>query len=209
MAESQNSSSSASDKDSLRSGDRNISATVLNSENKATDTDLISIDDEDGPEQPPPCEEEHGPDVCIVKMDERAVMKPSHSEQISTVESKQPKTIKSIMMALKEGKVRENGSPMRSTRTKAVGTPTQRCNTEASPKVLKPYSVAPGLKSNADTQGLAPAKLMFDSAKRVQGSNTLKHQVRVITWCFLSDFFITLVGSIVSYSPMIYFCSYL
>ncbi|KAL9413479.1 hypothetical protein AB3S75_042044 [Citrus x aurantiifolia] len=153
MAESQNSSSSASDKDSLRS---------------------------DGPEQPPPCEEEHGPDVCIVKMDERAVMKPSHSEQISTVESKQPKTIKSIMMALKEGKVRENGSPMRSTRTKAVGTPTQRCNTEASPKVLKPCSVAPGLKSNADTQGLAPAKLMFDSAKRVQGSNTLKHQLPVI-----------------------------
>lgn len=180
MAESQNSNSSASDKDSLRSGDRNISATVSNSDNKATDTDLISIDDEDGSEQPPPSEEEHGPDVCIVKMDERAVMKPSHSEQVSIVESKQPKTIKSIMMALKEGKVRENGSPMRSTRTKAVGTPTQRCNTEASPKILKPCSVAPGLKSNADTQGLTPAKLTFDSAKLVQGSNPLKQQLPVI-----------------------------
>lgn len=208
MAESQNSNSSASDKDSLRSGDRNISATVSNSDNKATDTDLISIDDEDGFEQPPPSEEEHGPDVCIIKMDERAVMKPSHSEQVSIVESKQPKTIKSIMMALKEGKVRENGSPMRSTRTKAVGTPTQRCNTEASPKILKPCSVAPGLKSNADTQGLTPAKLTFDSAKRVQGSNPLKQQVTE-TWCFLSDFYITLVGSIVSYFTMIYFCSYL
>ncbi|KAK1589186.1 hypothetical protein Q3G72_031305 [Acer saccharum] len=179
MAESQNSNSSTSDKDSLLSADRNISATVSSSDTKATETDLISIDDEDCSEQPPSSEEEHGPDVCIVKMDERGVMRPSHGAQGSNVESRQPKTIKSIMIALKEGKARENGSPMRGNRIKAVGVSTQRHNVEASPKVLKPSAVVPGLKSNADTVAVAPTKLAFDSAKRIQGSNPLKHQLPV------------------------------
>lgn len=177
MAESQSSNSSSSDKDSLLSSDRNTERMVSNSESKATDTDLISIDDDDGSEQPPSSEEEHVSDVCIVKMDETRVMKPSLSEQGSNVESKQPKTIKSIMMALKEGKSRENGSPMRGNRIKAVGVPSQRSNTEASPKVLKPNAVSPGLKSNADTPAVTQAKLVFDSAKRMPGSNPLKHQV--------------------------------
>ncbi|KAK3205612.1 hypothetical protein Dsin_019658 [Dipteronia sinensis] len=179
MAESQNSNSSTSDKDSLLSADRNISATISNSDTKATETDLISIDDEDGSEQPPSSEEEHCPDVCIVKMDERGAMRPSHGAQGSNVESRQPKTIKSIMIALKEGKARENGSPMRGNRTKAVGVSTQRHNIEASPKVLKPSAVVPGLKSNADTVAVTPTKLAFDSAKRIQGSNPLKHQLPV------------------------------
>ncbi|TXG73537.1 hypothetical protein EZV62_002116 [Acer yangbiense] len=179
MAESQNSNSSTSDKDSLLSADRNISATVSNSDTKATETDLISIDDEDGSEQPPSSEEEHGPDVCIVKMDEQGAMRPSHGAQGSNVESRQPKTIKSIMIALKEGKARENGSPMRGNRIKAVGVSTQRHNIEASPKVLKPSAVVPGLKSNADTVAVTPTKLAFDSAKRTQGSNPLKHQLPV------------------------------
>ncbi|XP_044483775.1 serine/threonine-protein kinase Nek5-like [Mangifera indica] len=177
MAESQSSNSSSSDKDSLLSSDRNTERMVSNSESKATDTDLISIDDDDGSEQPPSSEEEHVSDVCIVKMDETRVMKPSLSEQGSNVESKQPKTIKSIMMALKEGKSRENGSPMRGNRIKAVGVPSQRSNTEASPKVLKPNAVSPGLKSNADTPAVTQAKLVFDSAKRMPGSNPLKHQL--------------------------------
>ncbi|KAI9195667.1 hypothetical protein LWI28_017071 [Acer negundo] len=179
MAESQNSNSSTSDKDSLLSADRNISATVSNSDTKATETDLISIDDEDGSEQPPSSEEEHGPDVCIVKMDERGATGPSHGAQGSNVESRQPKTIKSIMISLKEGKARENGSPMRGNRIKAVGVSTQRHNIEASPKVLKPSAVVPGLKSNADTVAVIPTKLAFDSAKRIQGSNPLKHQLPV------------------------------
>ncbi|KAK2640817.1 hypothetical protein Ddye_022580 [Dipteronia dyeriana] len=179
MAESQNSNSSTSDKDSLLSADRNISATGSNSDTKATETDLISIDDEDGSEQPPSSEEENGRDVCIVKMDERGAMRPSHGAQGSNVESRQPKTIKSIMIALKEGKARENGSPLRGNRTKAVGVSTQRHNMEASPKVLKPSAVVPGSKSNADTVVVTPTKLAFDSAKRIQGSNPLKHQLPV------------------------------
>lgn len=180
MTESQNSNSSSSDKDSLLSGDRNIAEKESTTNDKATDTDLISIDDEDGSERPPPSEEENGPDVCIVKMEERGAMKLSHREQGSDVEPKQPKTIKSIMMALKEGKARENGSPMRGNRAKAVGVSTHRSNMEASPKVLKPSAVAPGLKSNADRPSVAaiPTKLAFDSVKRIQGANTLKHQVK-------------------------------
>ncbi|XP_044504447.1 serine/threonine-protein kinase Nek5-like isoform X1 [Mangifera indica] len=179
VAESQNSNSSSSDKDSLLSSGRNTVTMVSNSESKGTDTDLISIDD-DGSEQPPPSEEEQGSDVCIVKMEDRRVMKPSLGEQGSNVESKQPKTIKSIMMALKEGKARENGSPMRGNRVKAVGVPTQRSNTEASTKLLKPSAVAPCLKSNTDTPAGAQAKLGFDSAKWLPGSNPLKHQFPVI-----------------------------
>ncbi|KAK6247443.1 hypothetical protein QUC31_019008 [Theobroma cacao] len=180
MAESQNSNSSCSDKDSLLSSDRNTATMVSNSNSKATDTDSISIDDEDGTEQHPASEEENGPIICTAKGDEKGIVKPSYMEQGSNVQSKQPKTIKSIMMALKEGKVRENGSPMRGNRTKAVGGLTQRINIEASPKVLKPPAPALGSKSNADTPTVASAKLPLDSAKRITGSHTLKHQLLLI-----------------------------
>lgn len=180
MAESQNSNSSSSDKDSLLSSERNIPAMVSNCDNKATDTDLASFDDEDGAEQPMPCEEENNLNVCIVKMNEQRVMKPCHDEIGCNVEPKQPKTIKSIMMALKEGKPRENGSPMRGNRTKTGSASTQRNNIEASPKVLRPNALASGLKFNADTPTVAPAKAALDSAKRIQGSHPMKHQLPII-----------------------------
>ncbi|XP_022752524.1 serine/threonine-protein kinase Nek5-like isoform X2 [Durio zibethinus] len=102
------------------------------------------------------------------------------NEQGSNVQSKQPKSIKSIMVALKEGKVRENGSPMRGSRTKAVGGLTQRNNVEASPKVLKPPAPTLGLKCNVDTTTVASARLPSDSAKRIQGSHHLRHQLPLI-----------------------------
>ncbi|KAE8037352.1 hypothetical protein FH972_009945 [Carpinus fangiana] len=180
MAESQNSTSSSSDKDSLLSNEKNILAMVSNCNNKGTNTDLASIDDEAGTEKLLLSEEEHRLNMCTVKMDEQEVMKPSHNEHISSIESRQPKTIKNIMMALKEGKVRENKSPMRGHQTKAGGALTQRTNTEALPKVPKPSAVVHGFKSNADTLTVAPAKASFDSAKRIQGSHPLKHQIPII-----------------------------
>jgi NIMA (never in mitosis gene a)-related kinase len=177
MDESQTSNSSSSDKDSLPSSDRNIPAVVSNCDNKATDTDLASVGDEDGTKEPMPSEEERGPNVCIVKMNEQRVMKPSHNEHGCNVEPKQPKTIKGIMMALKEGKPRENSSSSRGNHTKSGSAPTQRSNIEASPKPLIPNALASGLKSNADTPTVAPAKAALDSAKQVQGSHPLKHQV--------------------------------
>lgn len=177
MAESQNSNSSSSDKDSLLSSDKNIPALVPNCDNKGTETDLASIDDEDGYEQLQPSEEEHSPSVCTVKTDEQDMMRPSHYEQRSNVEARQPKTIKNIMIALKEGKVRES-SPMRSNRLKAVGVSTQRTNPEALSKIPKLSIVAPALKSNTDISPVAaPSKVALDSAKRIQGSHPLKHQV--------------------------------
>ncbi|XP_015873134.1 serine/threonine-protein kinase Nek5 [Ziziphus jujuba] len=179
MAESQNSSSSSSDKDSLLSSDKNIPAVVPNCDNKGIETDLASVDDEDGSKQLQPSKEEHCPSICTVKMDEQDMMRPSHHEQRSNVEAKQPKTIKNIMMALKEGKVREN-SPMRSNRSKAVGVSTQRTNSEALSKIPKLSAVAPGFKSNTDIPPIAPPKVALDFAKRIQGSHPLKHQLPTI-----------------------------
>uniref|UniRef100_A0A2P2MBC1 non-specific serine/threonine protein kinase n=1 Tax=Rhizophora mucronata TaxID=61149 RepID=A0A2P2MBC1_RHIMU len=178
MTESQNSNSSSSDKDGFLSSDRNIPAMVTNCENKATETDLASVDEEDDTEQPTQSEEENSPNVCTVKMDEQRVVKRCHDERGTQVESKQPKTIKSIMMALKEGKGRENDSSMRGSHTKDVGIQAQRNNVETPPKALKPNARAPALRSNSDTPSLAPAKVAFDSVKRIQGSPPLKHQVQ-------------------------------
>ncbi|KAG8483521.1 hypothetical protein CXB51_023305 [Gossypium anomalum] len=168
MAESQNSNSSCSDKDSLLSSYRNTATRVPDSNNKATASDSN------------PKGEEICPVISAVEVDEKGMMKPSYVEQESNVQSKQPKNIKSMVTALREGKVRESDSPMRGSRTKAVGGLTQRNNIEASPKVLKPPCPAPGSKFNANTPTVASAKLPLDSAKRMPGSHHLKHQLPVI-----------------------------
>ncbi|KAM7273805.1 hypothetical protein ACFE04_028469 [Oxalis oulophora] len=171
MAESQNSNSSTSDKDSLLSSDRNISPSVPDSNNsKHTSSDFVSIDGENGSDQPLAIEEENG-------LHSFEQGNPIRVEPGSNVESKHPKTIKSIMMALKEGKVRESSSPLRSSRIKPAGALTQRLNIEAPPKVSKPGATAPALKANSDT---TPAKIALDSARRVQGSYPLKHQLPLI-----------------------------
>uniref|UniRef100_A0A5B6ZT79 non-specific serine/threonine protein kinase n=1 Tax=Davidia involucrata TaxID=16924 RepID=A0A5B6ZT79_DAVIN len=179
MAESQSSNSSCSDKDSLISSEKNIPAMVFHCENKGTDTDLASIDDEVGCEQLV-LSDEHGTEICTVKMDEHEVMKPLHDEQRSNLEAQQPKMIKNIMRALKEGKNRENSSPMRGNHTKAGGALVQRTNTEALPRVPKPSPVTPAFKANAETPPVAPAKASSDSVKRIQGSHPLKHQLPIV-----------------------------
>ncbi|PPD73530.1 hypothetical protein GOBAR_DD29555 [Gossypium barbadense] len=169
MAESQNSNSSCSDKDSLLSSYRNTATRVPDSNIKAAASDSN------------PKGEEICPVISAGEVDEKGMMKPSYVEQESNVQSKQPKNIKSMVTALREGKVRESGSPMRGSRTKAVGGLTQRNNIEASPKVLKPPCPAPGSKFNANTPTVASAKLPLDSAKRMPaGSHHLKHQLPVI-----------------------------
>ncbi|KAG6629602.1 hypothetical protein CIPAW_14G095300 [Carya illinoinensis] len=177
MAESQNSTSSSSDIDSLLSSEKNTPAMVSSSKG---DTDLASSDVEDGSEKLLLSAEENFLYLCAVKMNEREVMKPVHHERISSNELRKPKSIKNIIMALKEGKVRENSSPMGFNQTKAGGALTQRTNTEALPKLPKSSTIASGFKSNADTPTVAQAKASFDSAKQIQGSHLLKHQLPVI-----------------------------
>lgn len=176
MVENQNSSSTSSDKDSLVSSERNISTAVPKCNNKATETDLASIDDEDGSEHLLRSEEKNGSGTGYAKTDELGVMKTLHDEQQSNVESKQPKIIKNIMMSLKEGKVRENSSPMRDNRIKP-GSATQKTKTETLPKLPKSNFVAPGFKPNFVSPTVTPAKVTPDPVKRMHGSHLLKYQV--------------------------------
>ena len=177
MAESQNSSSSSSDKDSLMSHERHIAMAVPVCDNKATETDLASIDD-DSSEHHLASEEENGLSHVNAKTAGQEVMKPSHNEHCSNIESKQPKTIRNIMMALKEGKLREVTSPMRGNRIKAGGVSTQKTNTETLSKLPKPNFVTPGLNPKLESPVVAHAKGSPDSAKRIQGSHPPKHQVQ-------------------------------
>ncbi|KAK5818514.1 Serine/threonine-protein kinase Nek5 [Gossypium arboreum] len=169
MDESQNSNSSCSDKDSLLSNDRKTATIVTNSNSEVIDTDTISNDDKDGTKQHLPRKEENGPATFTCQVDGKGITHRSNSEQGSNVQSKETKTIKSI------GKVIENGSPMRGNSTKTVDGLTQKNNVDASPKVLKPPSCTS--KANADSPTVPSAKLPLDAAKRMPGSNHLKHQL--------------------------------
>ncbi|XP_074299374.1 serine/threonine-protein kinase Nek5-like [Silene latifolia] len=174
MVESQNSSSSCSDKNSSVSTDKNIPVLVY-SESKATETDIFS-DDEFDYEDPPqnnehPCADEYVTDV------HEQVMKPFSDEPKPNTEVKQPKTIKNILMTLKEGKTRDNSSPMRNNGSRV----TQRSNVEASPKVPKPTIVPPTVKPAANFQAIVPPKPSPDTVKSAHGSS-LKHQLAVIEY---------------------------
>ncbi|XP_057749915.1 serine/threonine-protein kinase Nek5 [Arachis stenosperma] len=177
MAESQSSTSSSSDKDSLMSHERHI-ATSVPEHNKATETDMASIDD-DSSENLLATEEENGSNNVNAKATEQELTKPSYNEPCSNIESKQPKTIRSIMMALKEGKLREATSPMRGNRIKVGGVSTPKTNIETLSKLPKPNFTAPGLKPNVESPAVAHPKGSPDSVKRIQGLHPSKHQLPV------------------------------
>ncbi|RDX94540.1 Serine/threonine-protein kinase Nek5, partial [Mucuna pruriens] len=172
MAESQNSNSSSSDKDSLMSNEKNMAKAGTKCDNKATEADLISIDDDGS-------EDESGSNNANAKISEQEVMKPSHNEHHSNVESKQPKTIRNIMMALKEGKVREATSPMRGNRIKPGGVSAQKISIETLSKLPKPNFIAPSLKPNLESPTVALARASPDPAKRMLGSHHSKHQLQM------------------------------
>lgn len=169
MAESQNSNSSSSDKDTLMSNEKNIATAGPKCDNEATEMDQTSIDDDGS-------DEESGSCNVNAKTAEQEVVEPSHNKHHSNVESKQPKTIRNIMMALKEGKVREATSPMRGNRIKPGGISTQKINTETLSKLPKPTFIAPSMKPNLESPA-ALARASPDPAKRMMGSHYPKHQV--------------------------------
>lgn len=152
MGESQSSNSSCSDR-----SERHVQVMGFNCDNRTSDADLVSIDD-DEPSFGHPLQQhdEHGTETCKLIPDDTQL--------------KQPRTIKNIMMALKEGKkARENSSPMRGNRSKAGGVYAQRSNTEASPKVPRLSPVTP-----------ASAKTGSDPVKRPHAIHSLKHQVLAV-----------------------------
>ncbi|KAI3461254.1 hypothetical protein Pfo_017917 [Paulownia fortunei] len=176
MAESQSSNSSCSDIDSLMSSERNI----VNRDHKTNDTDSTSVDDNVGCRQLLLREGLQETDLLPANTKEHDVGKPLHEEHGNNNELKQPKTIKNIMIALKEGKSRENSSPMRSNHARASGASNQRIIVEASPRVTKPGPINYGLKGNAETPAATSAKANSDSTKRIQGTHSLKHQLPVM-----------------------------
>ncbi|XP_073135606.1 serine/threonine-protein kinase Nek5-like isoform X2 [Henckelia pumila] len=151
VAESQSSNSSCSDRDSLISCERSVQGIMVNCDHKATDTDSTSIDDDLG------CGE----------------LRLGDGIQEVDFSFKPPRMIKNIMMALKEGKTRENCSPVRSNSVKA----NQRIHIDASPRVIRPLPGNSGLKATAPSG--AATRASSDSAKRAHGTNSLKHQLPV------------------------------
>ncbi|KAL3620260.1 hypothetical protein CASFOL_035172 [Castilleja foliolosa] len=142
MVESQSSSSSCSDRDSLMSNRDHNKTTV--------DTDSAASVDE-------PLVHEEQPVGY-------------HSEL-----KQQPKTIKKIMISLKEGRKRENSSPMRSGHAKSgEGGNNQRMIVEAFPRVAKPGPTNYGHKGTAETP---PPKPNPDLTRRMHVSPSLKHQL--------------------------------
>lgn len=171
MAESQSSNSSCSDRDSLVSSEKIMRPMVCSCDKKTSDIDLASVDEEVG-SQPRTENDEHTSDTCTVRLDVQQLKKPFKDEHRSNIEVKQPKTIKNIMTALKEGKVRENSSPMRNRN--------QRTKIDDLPRVAKLASVTPSSKVIANAPPSAPAKTSSDSMKQMQGVNPLKHQVLLL-----------------------------
>ncbi|XP_023532893.1 serine/threonine-protein kinase Nek5-like isoform X1 [Cucurbita pepo subsp. pepo] len=180
MAESQNSNSSNSDRDSLISSDKNAPAMASNCDDKVTDNDMASVDDHDGPELLVPSEEEQTHNTCSLKVNDPMHSKPAQADHQSNTESRRPKTIRNIMLALKEGKARENYSPVRGNCVKSGVASNQKAHAEVPPKVIKPPVAVPGSKSNADTPTTVPAKANIESSRRIQAVATPKHQLPVV-----------------------------
>ncbi|ESQ45935.1 hypothetical protein EUTSA_v10010103mg [Eutrema salsugineum] len=180
MAESQNSNSS-SERDNFYVGDKNNRPVVPNNGNKVTETDSISVDEEDILDHAQqPAENENVHSVSATKTDTHGILKPSHSDhRPDIIQPRHPKTIRNIMMVLKEEKARENGSPMRANRGRTSVVPSQKNNNIETPsKIPKLSDIAHSSKTNANTP-IPPSKLASDSA-RTPGSIPPKHHVPVI-----------------------------
>lgn len=176
LPESQNSTSSSTDKDSLMANEKNTIKAVQKHDNQITEIDLTSIED-DGSEHLLPGEEGNGSNKVNAKTDAQEGIKQFDNEHHSNVASKQPKIIKNVVTTLKNGKLRETSSPIRGNRIKGGGVSVHKINTEALSKLPKPNFGACDLKPNLEVPSIAPSKATTDSAKR-KGSHTSKHQVR-------------------------------
>ncbi|KAK9122882.1 hypothetical protein Sjap_012484 [Stephania japonica] len=173
MAESQSSTSTNSDRDSLASSEKNNSTMAIDCNHKASNGQVTLMDNAVDVTHANP-NDEHKTEV------HSDLMKPTCDEPRFKVESKQPKIIKNILMALKEeGKARENSSPLRSNRIKVGGVPSQKTNAEVTPKVPKPSAIPSVVKSNVDTPNVVAVKANSDPAKRVQASHPTKLQMPI------------------------------
>ncbi|XP_073271610.1 serine/threonine-protein kinase Nek5-like isoform X2 [Primulina huaijiensis] len=101
-------------------------------------------------------------------------------EQRNGSDPKQPRMIKTSVMALKDENIRESSSPIRSNHSKVSGASTRRIYVEASPRLTKPGSIRAGLKAIAETPPSASVKPNSDSNKRMQLTDSMKQQLLVV-----------------------------
>ncbi|KAJ0248242.1 Serine/threonine-protein kinase Nek5 [Hirschfeldia incana] len=183
MAESQNSNSS-SERDNFYVGDNKSNRHVGPSNgHKIAETDSVSVDEEDIIDHIQPGENENEQSVsATTKTDSHGILKPSQSDhRPEVIQPRHPKTIRNIMMVLKEEKARENGSPMRvinrGRTTTSGGVPTQKNNAETPSKIPKLGDIAHSSKTNVNTP--PPSKLASDSSK-TPPPKPHHHQMQVV-----------------------------
>ncbi|KAG9129006.1 hypothetical protein Leryth_014762 [Lithospermum erythrorhizon] len=168
MAESQSSNSICSDGDSLASVERNIQTKIFNCDDKATDTDSTSLDN---------VEEESA--ISNVNDVKHNVIKRRSDELKFTIEAKQSKPIKKMVISFGEGRARENSSPMRSNRAKVAGA-SQRTNLEPLLNVPKLALVSQPVKGNVETAAGLLTEPFSNAAKRSRGLPPLKHKLPIV-----------------------------
>ncbi|CAL9130163.1 unnamed protein product [Musa textilis] len=166
MSESQSSSVSSSDKDSLRSGDHNISGPTADCQQKTTGVDSALTDVLAPNAYTPPEDAVHGNKVSKAAIERKSSSKFMHVDQQPKLESKQSKTVNNILMVLKEeGKVRES-SPMRATRVRVASGSNHMTTPEPTPKLSKPVSTTSTSKPNSEGQAHELTQTNRDPAKR-------------------------------------------
>jgi hypothetical protein len=166
MAESENSNSWGGDKGSLMSNERNAVKAIPMGDNKITEVDLASIDD-NGSDLLMPVGKGINSSNVNAKTDKQEIRKKTHIEHPSNVGYKQRKAVKNVMIAPKHEKVRETSAPMRGSLMKAGGMS----------KLPKPDFGVSGLKPNLEVPPIGPSKATLNCVKQIQGSHTTKHQV--------------------------------
>ncbi|XP_073140633.1 serine/threonine-protein kinase Nek5-like isoform X2 [Henckelia pumila] len=115
----------------------------------------------------------------LLKTKEPDDQKQLPEERRNSNEYKQPRIIKTNVMAFKEENIRENSSPIRSSHSKISGASNRRIYVEASPRLTKPGNVRAGLKAIAETPPSASVNPNSDSNKRMQLTDAMKQQTKV------------------------------
>ncbi|KAG6509473.1 serine/threonine-protein kinase Nek5-like isoform X1 [Zingiber officinale] len=157
MSESQSSSFSSSDRDSLHSGDTNFPGQKVNCHQNEVGRDNDSTD-EMGSTKFIPLGSLHRNDAPKAVLERNDTSKLTHVDYQPKVVSKHSKPTSNILTVLKqEGKVRESRSPMRATRVK-VGPSDHKINPEPVPKLSKPVSGSSMSQSNSEGQADVPTK---------------------------------------------------
>ncbi|EHA8588328.1 Serine/threonine-protein kinase Nek5 [Cocos nucifera] len=182
MSESQNSSISSSDKDSLQSGERNISGLALNCDHKEVEKDTFSNGVASDSNIVPSQDVRGDRNVYRMDVERQDSSKSLHVDQQRKVEHKQPKIVKNVMLALKEeGNDREGSSPLRASCVKIGGTPNHKTGTKPPPRSCGPTcSSSSSSKPNVEVLASKSAENNCDSTKRVLASHPFKHLLPIL-----------------------------